>query len=116
MAPQPPRPAADARFPPSGAFPANRYTHNLTSSTSVSLHLEDQQMGAWPVQAPPATAAHPHAHTCSPAVVLGTMYAGEMKKGVFTIMHYLMPRRGVLSLHSSANMVRATHGLRCGWG
>jgi len=26
-----------------------------------------------------------------------------MKKGVFTIMHYLMPKRGVLSLHSSAN-------------
>jgi phosphoenolpyruvate carboxykinase (ATP) len=29
--------------------------------------------------------------------------AGEMKKGVFTIMHYLMPKQGVLSLHSSAN-------------
>jgi phosphoenolpyruvate carboxykinase (ATP) len=26
-----------------------------------------------------------------------------MKKGVFTIMHYLMPKAGVLSLHSSAN-------------
>src|SRR5262249_10530710 len=30
-------------------------------------------------------------------------YAGEMKKGVFTIMHYLMPKRGVLSMHCSAN-------------
>ena len=29
-----------------------------------------------------------------------------MKKGVFTIMHYLMPNIGVLSLHSSANMSR----------
>lgn len=38
------------------------------------------------------------------------MYAGEMKKGVFTIMHYLMPGRGVLSLHSSANMVRTAWG------
>src|SRR5204863_8923507 len=28
--------------------------------------------------------------------------AGEMKKGVFTIMHYLMPARGVLSMHCSA--------------
>lgn len=36
-------------------------------------------------------------------VILGTQYAGEMKKGVFTVMHYLMPKAGVLSLHSSAN-------------
>jgi phosphoenolpyruvate carboxykinase (ATP) len=26
-----------------------------------------------------------------------------MKKGIFTIMHYIMPKTGVLSLHSSAN-------------
>jgi len=26
-----------------------------------------------------------------------------MKKGVFTLMHYLMPKKGILSLHSSAN-------------
>ncbi len=36
-------------------------------------------------------------------VILGTDYAGEMKKGVFTVMHYLMPLRGVLSMHCSAN-------------
>lgn len=36
-------------------------------------------------------------------VILGTQYAGEMKKGVFTIMNYLMPKAGVLSLHTSAN-------------
>ena len=35
-------------------------------------------------------------------VILGTQYAGEMKKGVFGLMHYLMPKAGVLSLHSSA--------------
>ncbi len=34
--------------------------------------------------------------------ILGTEYAGEMKKGVFTIMNYLMPKRGVLSMHCSA--------------
>ncbi|MDX1393782.1 MAG: phosphoenolpyruvate carboxykinase (ATP) [Gemmatimonadota bacterium] len=38
----------------------------------------------------------------SEAVILGTEYAGEMKKGVFTVMNYLMPRRGVLSMHCSA--------------
>jgi phosphoenolpyruvate carboxykinase (ATP) len=36
-------------------------------------------------------------------VILGTEYAGEMKKGVFTVMNYLMPKQGVLSMHCSAN-------------
>ncbi len=36
-------------------------------------------------------------------VILGTQYAGEMKKGVFTIMHYLMPKQGIFSMHCSAN-------------
>ena len=36
-------------------------------------------------------------------VILGTDYAGEMKKGIFTVMHYLMPKRNVLSMHCSAN-------------
>jgi phosphoenolpyruvate carboxykinase (ATP) len=36
-------------------------------------------------------------------IILGTQYAGEMKKGVFTLMNYLMPKRGVLSMHCSAN-------------
>lgn len=36
-------------------------------------------------------------------VILGSQYAGEMKKGVFTIMHYLMPKKGIFSMHCSAN-------------
>lgn len=36
-------------------------------------------------------------------VILGTQYAGEMKKGVFSVMHYLMPKIGILSLHSGCN-------------
>ena len=63
-----------------GGFPANRYTTGMTSTTSVSLNFARREM-----------------------VILGTQYAGEMKKGVFTVMHYLMPKRGVLSLHTSAN-------------
>ncbi|MGA9597501.1 MAG: phosphoenolpyruvate carboxykinase (ATP), partial [Acidimicrobiia bacterium] len=54
-------------------------------------------------------------HTASEAFVLlnldqrlvvigGTSYAGEIKKSIFTVMNYLMPIRGVLSLHSSANV------------
>jgi phosphoenolpyruvate carboxykinase (ATP) len=33
----------------------------------------------------------------------GTSYAGEIKKSVFTAMNYLLPQRGVLSMHCSAN-------------
>jgi phosphoenolpyruvate carboxykinase (ATP) len=41
-------------------------------------------------------------------VILGSQYAGEMKKGVLTLMMYLMTARGQLCLHSSANEDPAT--------
>jgi phosphoenolpyruvate carboxykinase (ATP) len=34
----------------------------------------------------------------------GTRYAGEIKKSVFTLMNYLMPLRGVMPMHASANV------------
>jgi phosphoenolpyruvate carboxykinase (ATP) len=37
------------------------------------------------------------------AIIGGTSYAGEIKKSVFTVMNYLLPQRGVLSMHCSAN-------------
>jgi len=37
-------------------------------------------------------------------LIMGTMYAGEMKKSVFTIMNYLLPLKGVMSMHCSANI------------
>jgi phosphoenolpyruvate carboxykinase (ATP) len=63
-----------------GRFPANPELDGVDSSTSVSLCLARGEF-----------------------VILGTEYAGEMKKGVFTIMNYLMPKNGVLSMHCSAN-------------
>jgi phosphoenolpyruvate carboxykinase (ATP) len=73
-----------------GVFPCNRQTDGMTSSTSVSVSFKRKEM-----------------------VILGTQYAGEMKKGVFTVMNYLMPlmpKRELppadraLPLHASANI------------
>ena len=64
-----------------GSFPANRFTTGMTSATSVAINFADKEM-----------------------VILGTEYAGEMKKGVFTVLFYEMPvKHNVLTLHSSAN-------------
>merc|ERR1712151_1121032 len=73
-----------------GVFPCNRQTDGMTSSTSIAVSFDRKEM-----------------------VILGTQYAGEMKKGVFTIMNYLMPlmpKRDLppgeraLPLHASANI------------
>merc|ERR1711953_1385601 len=86
---------ADAKEKPfvifnAGCFPCNRQTEGMTSSTSIAVSFARKEM-----------------------VILGTQYAGEMKKGVFTLMNYympLLPSRGLppaerhLPLHASANI------------
>ncbi|HAU5565204.1 TPA: phosphoenolpyruvate carboxykinase (ATP) [Serratia fonticola] len=37
----------------------------------------------------------------------GTWYGGEMKKGLFAIMNYLLPLKGIASMHCSANVGKA---------
>ncbi len=51
-----------------GAFPANRLTAGVDSKTSICLSLADREL-----------------------IILGTEYAGEMKKGVFTVANYFAP-------------------------
>tara|TARA_B100000767_G_scaffold116803_1_gene111470 strand:+ start:1121 stop:2812 length:1692 start_codon:yes stop_codon:yes gene_type:complete len=65
----------------SGCFPCNRFTGNMTSSTSIDINFETKEI-----------------------VILGTQYAGEMKKSIFSVMNFIMPLKGHLSLHSSCNV------------
>lgn len=64
-----------------GEFQANKHIPGVIGSEAISLNLQQRKM-----------------------VILGSQYAGEMKKGVFTIMNYLMPKKGHLPLHSSCNV------------
>ena len=49
----------------------------MTSTTSIAIDFARKEM-----------------------VILGTQYAGEMKKGVFTVMHYMMPKQVCLIIHA----------------
>jgi phosphoenolpyruvate carboxykinase (ATP) len=37
------------------------------------------------------------------AVITGTWYGGEMKKGVFSMMNYWLPLQDIMAMHCSAN-------------
>ena len=38
------------------------------------------------------------------AVIGGSWYGGEMKKGIFSLMNYYLPLHGIASMHCSANV------------
>jgi phosphoenolpyruvate carboxykinase (ATP) len=58
--------------------------HGVRSSTFIVLNLAERTI-----------------------LIGGTRYAGELKKAMFTVMNYLLPREGVLSMHCSANVGKA---------
>jgi len=55
--------------------------HNLNSDVYVAFNISEKM-----------------------AVVGGTWYGGEIKKGFFSIMNYFLPLQGIASMHCSANM------------
>lgn len=69
----------------------------------------------WTIVNSPTFRADPARHGCRSTTVIaidfdsrcvligGTAYAGETKKAVFTVMNHVLPGRGVLPMHCSAN-------------
>jgi phosphoenolpyruvate carboxykinase (ATP) len=83
------RPAADelATFSPNftildvPSFEADPATEGTRTGTAILVHLQRMEI-----------------------IIVGTLYAGEIKKSAFTVMNYLMPDEGVLPMHSSINV------------
>jgi phosphoenolpyruvate carboxykinase (ATP) len=81
-----------------GQFPANRFTKGMSSTTSVEINFKRMEM-----------------------VILGTEYAGEMKKGVFSVMvrrHILLgpsppAKSGLLPLSSTTSSQSSSASSRC---
>ena len=62
-------------------FQADPERHGTRSSTFIILNIAERTI-----------------------MIGGTRYAGELKKAMFTVMNYLLPKQGVLSMHCSANV------------
>jgi phosphoenolpyruvate carboxykinase (ATP) len=63
------------------SFQADPETEGTRTGTAILVHLERMEV-----------------------IIVGTEYAGEIKKSAFTVMNYLMPDEGVLPMHSAINI------------
>ncbi|MCA1569674.1 MAG: phosphoenolpyruvate carboxykinase (ATP) [Chloroflexi bacterium] len=63
------------------AFKADPATEGVRSETAILVHLERMEI-----------------------IIVGTEYAGEIKKSAFTVMNYLLPAEGALPMHASVNV------------
>ena len=66
------------------SFEADPATEGTRTGTAILLHLKRMEI-----------------------IIVGTRYAGEIKKSAFTVMNYLMPDEGVFPMHSSINVGEA---------
>jgi phosphoenolpyruvate carboxykinase (ATP) len=66
------------------SFKANPTTEGTRTETAILLHLKRMEI-----------------------IIVGTEYAGEIKKSAFTVMNYLLPDEGVLPMHSAVNVGEA---------
>ena len=66
------------------SFEADPATEGTRTGTAILVHLQRMEI-----------------------IIVGTMYAGEIKKSAFTVMNYLLPDEGVLPMHSSINVGKA---------
>ena len=93
--------------------------HNLFIRTLLVRPTAEQLDGFVPeytIIDLPSFVADPERHGCRSETVIavnlsekliligGTKYAGEMKKSVFGILNYLLPAKGVMPMHCSANV------------
>ena len=62
-------------------YQADRKRHGTNSSTFIVLNIIERTI-----------------------LIGGTRYAGELKKAMFTVMNYLLPKQGVFPMHCSANI------------
>jgi len=66
------------------SFKADPTNEGVRSETAILVHLKRMEV-----------------------IVVGTEYAGEIKKSAFTVMNYLLPDEGALPMHASVNVGRA---------
>jgi phosphoenolpyruvate carboxykinase (ATP) len=93
--------------------------HNLFIRTLLVRPEADELEGFTPeftIIDLPSFVADPERHGCRSETVIavsltekliligGTAYAGEMKKSVFGVLNYLLPAKGVMPMHCSANI------------
>ncbi|HEX2883905.1 MAG TPA: phosphoenolpyruvate carboxykinase (ATP) [Candidatus Limnocylindria bacterium] len=65
------------------SFKADPAAEGVRSETAILVHLDRREI-----------------------IIVGTEYAGEIKKSAFTVMNYLLPDEGALPMHSSVNVGR----------
>jgi phosphoenolpyruvate carboxykinase (ATP) len=63
------------------SFKADPTTEGTRTETAILVHLKRMEI-----------------------IIVGTEYAGEIKKSAFTVMNHLMPDEGVLPMHSAVNV------------